>query len=176
MDIKYDIATTPIPQLNNFRVKSLHAQAAARPLIGKISAKLKEAVQLTIEAEDDESIGANPAGRLIRIVATVKFDGRWSGIDDPNDFLLFVAEYGAIFVYNRGVALEVVERCMESDFYRKIISSQAYPLIQDNIKSQLKSMGLNSSRKLGFDFGIGEFSEDDSQNSEKKKIRSKKKI
>lgn len=152
MDSKELESEIQLPQLARFRILELNLLHNPMSAAGKLESKVGEKFELVLE-EKEQSSEPSKGGSNCRILARVSFNGKWYK-DGTTDLVISLSSrYESIFAFNTEIDVALIQELLTKKFYRDSLISQAYLLAHAHVKEQLKLMGLNSNRRLGFDTG-----------------------
>lgn len=155
MDIEKEIGPKiPLPQLTQFRLLSINAERHSMAAGEKLRCEVAEELTLRLEGK---SSSASENTTQLRITASIKFDGTWRQTEVDVLVATFAAMYQGKFVFAAGTDVGEVENCMKGKFYRDYLAAQIYPLAQTHMIGELKTMGLNVNRRIGFDAESAKF-------------------
>lgn len=153
MDLEEFKREIPIPQLAKFKLLKMSAEHFEDVASGKLQSRVAEECELHLEERVPNNLYEEQKISLpnCRIVGRVILDGSWRNADTKNIVAKFYGSYESRFVFQKDVDIALLRSLMDTKLYRDYLFSQIFPLAQTHMLDQLRLMGVNSNRKIGYD-------------------------
>lgn len=163
------------PQLTRFNAVKISSERLLIASGMPIQSKVQEEIVLRVEADPEPGEDIDPSGSKIRVLVFITFDGKWRKKESEEAVATFYATYRSSFTFKEDTSIELVRACASTKLYRDFLVAQAYPLAKSHMMSELRMMGINTPRDLGYDVNVGEYIEQPVPKPAKTAPRRKKK-
>lgn len=144
-----------VPQLVRFAATKVSFERT-RFDTPRIESRLKERFSIRLDLANPEQ--AEPLSKPnLRVVVEIQIEGHWREKDTEESVAFFSGGYLAFFDFDQDKNPDHIQKCLTSKWYRDLLVAQAYPLAKSHMSTELRLLGLNAPRKLGFDVYTGQF-------------------